>query len=88
MIAWLGCHLNLLYGFILNYMDRNVYILSDCEQQILNLLAEGHSESAISSQLLITEEAVRRYIRNMLLTQGFVSTYQLINWAYKEAIIS
>lgn len=69
-------------------MERNVQILSDREQQILFLLADGHPETAISNRLLITEEAVKENIRNMLLKQGFVSTYQLINWAYKEAIIS
>jgi DNA-binding NarL/FixJ family response regulator len=69
-------------------MERNVYILNDCEQQILHLLADGHPETSISNQLLITEESVKENIRNMLLKQGFVSTYQLINWAYKEAIIS
>ena len=69
-------------------MERNVQILSDREQQILFLLADGYPETAISNRLLITEEAVKENIRNMLLKQGFVSTYQLINWAYKEAIIS
>ncbi|NDK55806.1 response regulator transcription factor [Pontibacter fetidus] len=69
-------------------MERNVQLLSPREQQILYLLADGHPETDISRQLLITEEAVKADIRNMLLKQGFVSTYQLINWAYREAIIS
>lgn len=69
-------------------MERNVQILSDREQQILYLLADGYPETSISKQLLITEEAVKEDIRNMLLKQGFVSTYQLINWAYREAVIS
>jgi DNA-binding CsgD family transcriptional regulator len=69
-------------------MERNVQILSDREQQILYLLADGQPEISISNHLLITEEAVKEDIRNMLLKQGFVSTYQLINWAYREAIIS
>nr|MBJ6118334.1 helix-turn-helix transcriptional regulator [Pontibacter sp. BT310]MBR0570761.1 helix-turn-helix transcriptional regulator [Microvirga sp. STS03]MBW3365187.1 helix-turn-helix transcriptional regulator [Pontibacter populi] len=69
-------------------MERHVQILSDRERQVLAMLADGYTEARISSELHITEQTVRKHIRNMLFKQGFVSSYQLINWAYKEAVIS
>ncbi|MER2996776.1 response regulator transcription factor [Pontibacter populi] len=69
-------------------MDRHVQILSEREQKVLALLADGYTEARISSEMQISEQAVRKHIRNMLVKQGFVSPYQLINWAYKEAVIS
>ncbi|WP_162426826.1 response regulator transcription factor [Pontibacter pudoricolor] len=69
-------------------MERHVQILSDRERKVLALLADGYSEAKISSKMHISEQTVRKHIRNMLVKQGFVSPYQLINWAYKEAVIS
>ncbi|HEY4650160.1 MAG TPA: helix-turn-helix transcriptional regulator [Pontibacter sp.] len=69
-------------------MDRHVRLLSERERKIIELLAEGHSDDSISRKLKVPEARVKHYVRNMLHKQGFVSPYQLINWAYREAIIS
>ena len=69
-------------------MERHVQILSDRERQVLAMLADGYTEAKISSEMHITEQTVRKHIRNMLLKQGFVSPYQLISLSYTEAVIS
>lgn len=69
-------------------MDKHVQLLTDKERQILLMLAEGYSDDAISNQMHIPEQSVKKHIQDMLLKQGFVSQYQLISWAYREAIIS
>ncbi|MEJ8755639.1 LuxR C-terminal-related transcriptional regulator [Pontibacter sp. H259] len=69
-------------------MERQVALLSIRERKILELLAQGYSDAVISSMISVPESTVRKNIHNMLLKQGFVSHFQLINWAYREAIIS
>ena len=69
-------------------MNKSVKLLSDRERKIIKYLADGYSQETISATLRIPEPEVNRYIHKMLRKQGFVNPYQLIHWAYREAIVS
>jgi DNA-binding NarL/FixJ family response regulator len=68
-------------------MKKDVKLLSDLERNIIKHMADGHSYDTISENLKIPASEVTRYIQKMLHKQGFVSPYQLIHWAYQEAIV-
>ncbi len=69
-------------------MNRNVQILSDYELNVIRLLAEGYSQKTISKQMKTSEEEVNQLLSDILRKQGFASSFELIHWAYEEAIIS
>ncbi|NEM97651.1 response regulator transcription factor [Pontibacter burrus] len=69
-------------------MERHTRLLSRRECKIIELLAEGRSEADISRELGLPDAIVKRYLYNMLQKKGFVNSYQLICWAYKESILS
>ena len=69
-------------------MYKNAPLLSARERRIIELLAEGQSHARIASQLRLTTPEVQLRVQKMLHKQGFESPFQLISWAYREAILS
>lgn len=69
-------------------MKRHLQLLSNRERRIIELLANGNSEADIALELGLPNAIIHRYVENMLQKQGFVNSYQLICWAYREAILS
>jgi DNA-binding NarL/FixJ family response regulator len=68
-------------------MRSNTKLLSECDCKIISLLAEGHNYASISNNLGISEITVEDQIRLMMNEMGFTSPFQLITWAYQDAII-
>lgn len=54
---------------------------------IIALIAEGYNYANISQQLGIKEIKVKKHIQMMMQEQGFTTPFQLITWAYHDAII-
>lgn len=69
-------------------MKRHIRLLTDRERRIIELLANGKSEADIGQELGLPNAIINRYVENMLQKNGFVNSYQLICWAYREAILS
>jgi DNA-binding CsgD family transcriptional regulator len=69
-------------------MHKNAPLLSSRERKIIALLAEGHTPAKIGSLLKISAPDVQQLIQQILHKQGFENSYQLISWAYREAILS
>jgi len=69
-------------------MERNVQLLSTRKLRILELLAKGCTDAEISRQLNVPEPTIKKHIGNMLQMQGFDNHFQLINWAYRNSIIT
>lgn len=62
-------------------------LLSECDRKIIALIAEGYNYATISQQLGIKEMKVKKHIQLMMQEQGFTTPFQLITWAYHDAII-
>ncbi len=62
-------------------------LLSECDRKIIALIADGYTYSSISQQLGIKEFKVKIHIQIMLQEHGFATPFQLITWAYHDAII-
>ncbi|MBC5774745.1 response regulator transcription factor [Pontibacter sp. KCTC 32443] len=69
-------------------MYKNTPILSTRERRIIELMAEGCTAETIGNQMNLSTSEVQQRIQKMLQKQGFESTYQLISWAFREAIIT
>ena len=70
------------------FMKGHVQLLSTRERKILELLAEGYTDNIISNLIKVPEPTIKKHISNMLQKQGFDNHFQLINWAYRESIIT
>ena len=68
-------------------MKRERRILKERDREIIALIADGHNYTSISQKLGIKEDTLKKYIRTMMQEQGFTSPFQLITWAYQDAII-
>jgi DNA-binding NarL/FixJ family response regulator len=62
-------------------------LLSERDRKIISLLAEGYNDASISEFMGMSEAKVCRHIRTMMQMQNFTYPYQLITWAYQDAII-
>lgn len=62
-------------------------LLSERDRTIIALIAEGYSFAGISESLGIKETTVRKQVRMMMQEHGFTTPFQLITWAYQDAII-
>lgn len=68
-------------------MKASTKLFSERDRKMISLLAEGHSYASISHNLGISEVIVEKHIRLMMKEMGFTTPFQLITWAYKDAII-
>lgn len=50
--------------------------LTPREREVLGMMAEGHSNSAIAERLVVTEGAVEKHVRNILMKLGLPPTEQ------------
>jgi DNA-binding NarL/FixJ family response regulator len=62
--------------------------LSDRERQILSLLAAGHSQDAIASELFISPKTVATHIQHVLLKLNVRSRAQAVAAAYRLGVAS
>ena len=68
-------------------MRASAKLLNERDLQIIFQMAEGQSYSSISNNLGLKEITVKKMIRVMMQERGFTSPYQLITWAYQDALI-
>jgi len=61
--------------------------LTPREREVLVLVAEGHSNKAISTRLLISERTARTHVSNILLKLGLSSRTQAALWAVREGLV-
>ncbi|MBI2289777.1 MAG: response regulator transcription factor [Betaproteobacteria bacterium] len=57
------------------------------EQQILQLLAEGRTATAISGQLYISRATVRNHTQHILAKLGLHSKLEAVAYAYRHGLI-
>lgn len=63
-------------------------LLSDRELEVLNLLALGHSNRAIGSELFISENTVKNHVRNILSKLEVSSRVEAVSRAFGIGLIS
>ena len=68
-------------------MTTNAKLLSERDRKIISLIAEGYSYSNISQVLSLKEATVKKHVQLIMRERGFTTPFQLITWAYQEAII-
>ncbi len=61
--------------------------LTDREREILLLLAEGHANKVIASQLFLSVNTVRNYVQSVLTKLGAHSKLEAVSTAVREGII-
>jgi DNA-binding NarL/FixJ family response regulator len=61
--------------------------LTPRQNQILHLLAHGHSTQQIAAELHLSVDTVRNHIRRMLRTLGVHSRIEALAVAHREGII-
>jgi DNA-binding NarL/FixJ family response regulator len=64
------------------------YMLSEREQDILNLLAEGLSNAEISQRLYLSEGTVRNYTSTLFAKLGVADRTQAVILALREGLVS
>ena len=68
-------------------VPERVCALTPREQQILLLLAEGLTATAISGQLYISRATVRNHIQHILAKLGLHSKIEAVAYAYRHGLI-
>jgi DNA-binding NarL/FixJ family response regulator len=81
-------------ALIRNYLDRlrrggeaPENVLTPREEEILKLVAEGHSSKAIADTLVISVKTVERHRANMLQKLGMRDRLQLTRYAIRAGLI-
>lgn len=77
---------------LLEFSQRNKPVnqhnpLSDREQQVLNLVAKGHSNKEISDKLFISENTVKNHLKNILKKLHLQNRVELTSYAYEQGWI-
>ena len=62
-------------------------MLSQRENEILQLLSYGYSSREIADKLFISEFTVQTHRKNMLKKMGFRNFYQMLCWGIKNGIV-
>lgn len=76
-----------MYALILNKPTVTDIMLSQRENEILQLMAEGYTSREIADKLFISEFTVQTHRKNMLRKMGFRNFYQMLCWAIKQGLI-
>ncbi len=62
--------------------------LSQRENEILQLMAEGYNSREMADKLFISEFTVQTHRKNMLRKMGFRNFYQMLCWGIKEGVVA
>lgn len=68
-------------------MKSEKKLIGECDRKIIALIADGYDYTGISQQLGIKEVKVKKHIQMMMQDHGFTTPFQLITWAYQDAIL-
>ncbi len=68
-------------------VPARVCALTAREQQILHLLAEGRTATAISGKLYISRATVRNHTQHILAKLGLHSKLEAVAYAYRRGLI-
>ena len=61
--------------------------LTGRELEILGLVGAGKTSKEIASDLYISENTVRKHVRNILDKVGLKSRFEAVTWAQREGLI-
>ena len=76
-----------MHALILNKPALTDIMLSQRENEILQLLSDGYNSREIADKLFISEFTVQTHRRNMLKKMGFRNFYQMLCWAIKQGVV-
>ncbi|MEM1270598.1 MAG: response regulator transcription factor [Bacteroidota bacterium] len=68
--------------------DHDQLPISEREQEVLTLMAQGHSNKQIAEQLFISDHTVRNHIANIYSKLGVSSWREAIAWAWQQGLMS
>lgn len=69
-------------GVLTNHEALNTAGLTEREREVLSLLAAGHSNGEIASELFLGEATVKTHVSNLLQKIGARDRVQLVVWAH------
>ena len=76
-----------MHALILNKPEVTDIMLSQRENEILQLLSDGYNSREIADKLFISEFTVQTHRRNMLKKMGFRNFYQMLCWGIKQGVV-
>ena len=76
-----------MHALILNKPAVTDIMLSQRENEILQLLSDGYNSREIAEKLFISEFTVQTHRRNMLKKMGFRNFYQMLCWGIKQGLV-
>ena len=76
-----------MHALILNKPAVTDIMLSQRENEILQLLSDGYNSREIADKLFISEFTVQTHRRNMLKKMGFRNFYQMLCWGIKQGVV-
>jgi DNA-binding NarL/FixJ family response regulator len=68
--------------------EANISLLTRREREILALVAEGHSNSAMAKRLWVTEQTVKFHLSNIYRKLGVPNRTAATRWAHERGLIS
>jgi DNA-binding NarL/FixJ family response regulator len=78
----------LLANYQLNKQNRSGMLLTAREQNVVQLIAEGHTNKAISSMLKLSVKTVETHRASAMRKLGMSSTAELVRYAIRKRLVS
>ena len=72
---------------LLRQPKTNLHLLSQREQEILNLIAEGYSESEIAVGLRISQRIIKKYLCSILKKWNLYDVSSAIEYATEKGLV-